>query len=100
MKKINVRSPYYIEVNEVQKPALYYALQKCSDSTTGYVSEQEVGDFSPTLNNNDRPLGPGVMDKILGTPIWQISEARIHESREAQTPKKSHKMDTRNYGWR
>ena len=54
MKKINVRSPYYIEVNEVQKPALYYALQKCSDSTTGYVSEQEVGDFSPTLNNNDR----------------------------------------------
>lgn len=54
MKKINVRSPYYIEVNEVQKPTLYYALQKCSDSTTGYVSEQEVGDFSPTLNNNDR----------------------------------------------
>ena len=54
MRKINVRSPYYIEVNEVQKPTLYYALQKCSDSSTGYVSEQEVGDFSPTLNNNDR----------------------------------------------
>jgi hypothetical protein len=54
MRKINVRSPYYIEVNEVQKPTLYYALQKCSDSSTGYVSEQEVGDFSPTLENNDR----------------------------------------------
>jgi len=54
MRKINVRSPYYIEVNEVQKPTLYYALQKCSDSSTGYVSEQEVGDFSPALNNNDR----------------------------------------------
>ena len=42
-----------------------------------------------TLNNNDKPLGPGVMDEILGTPIWQISEARIHEAREVQTPQKA-----------
>ena len=29
------------------------------------------------------------MDEILGTPIWQISEARIHESREVQAPQKA-----------
>ena len=29
------------------------------------------------------------MDKILRTPIWQISEARTHESREVQAPKKA-----------
>ena len=33
-----------------------------------------------TPSNNYKPLGPGVMDEVLGTPIW-------HESREAQTPK-------------
>ena len=34
-------------------------------------------------------MGPGVMVKILGTPIWQISEARIHRSGEVQTPQKA-----------
>ena len=29
------------------------------------------------------------MDEILGTPIWQISEARTHKSREVQTPQKA-----------
>ena len=41
------------------------------------------------LNNNDKPLDPGVMDGILGTPIWQISEARIHKAREAQAAQKA-----------
>ena len=27
-----------------------------------------------TRNNNDKPLGPGVMDAVLGTPIWQIAK--------------------------
>ena len=29
------------------------------------------------------------MDEMLRAPIWQISEARIHEAREAQTPQKA-----------
>ena len=29
------------------------------------------------------------MDEILGAPIWQISEARIHKAREAQAAQKA-----------
>ena len=42
-----------------------------------------------TLKQNNKPVSPGVIDKILGTPIWQISEARIHKSREVQAPQKA-----------
>ena len=31
------------------------------------------------------------MNRILEAPIWQISEARIHEAREVQTPQKAAK---------
>ena len=41
-----------------------------------------------TLNNNENPVSPAVMNKILSAPIWQISEARIHEAKEIQTPQK------------
>ena len=35
-----------------------------------------------TLNNSNKPVSPGVMEELLGAPIWQISEARIHKARE------------------
>ena len=44
-----------------------------------------------TLNDNSKPVSPEVMNKILEAPIWQISEARIHEAREVQTPQKAAK---------
>ena len=44
-----------------------------------------------TPNDNGKPVSPEVMDEILGTPIWQISEARIHRAREVRTPQKAAK---------
>ena len=41
--------------------------------------------------NENKPVSPEVMDGILGTTIWQISEARIHRAREVQTPLKAAK---------
>ena len=42
-----------------------------------------------TLNNKDKSVSSTVMDEVLRAPIWQISEARIHKAREAQTPQKA-----------
>ena len=42
-----------------------------------------------TLNNNEKLVSPEVMDEILRAPIWQISEARVHEAKEVQTPQKA-----------
>ena len=44
-----------------------------------------------TLNDNDKPIGPEVMNEILETPIWQISEARIHRAWEVRTSQKETK---------
>ena len=44
-----------------------------------------------TLNNKDKPVSPMVMDELLRAPIWQISEARIHEAKEVQSPQKTRK---------
>ena len=45
-----------------------------------------------TLNDNSKPVSPEVMDGILGTTIWQISEARIHRAGEVQTPQQAAKL--------
>ena len=63
MKKINVRSPYYIEV--APKPVIiyYYSLQKCEDSSIGYVSEQTADEI--VLENNDRVQDASLNDYIV-----------------------------------
>ena len=63
MKKINVRSPYYIEV--APKPVIiyYYSLQKCEDSSIGYVSEQTADEIA--LENDDRVQDASLNDYVV-----------------------------------
>jgi len=63
MKKINVRSPYYIEV--APKPVIiyYYSLQKCEDSSIGYITEQTVDDIA--LDVDDRVQDSSNNDYIV-----------------------------------
>jgi hypothetical protein len=61
MKKINVRSPYYIEV--APKPTQYYALQKCEDSSIGYITEQSIGEIA--LDVDDRVQDSSTNDYIV-----------------------------------
>lgn len=63
MKKINVRSPYYIEV--APKPVIiyYYSLQKCEDSSIGYVSEQTADEIA--LENDDRVQDADLNDYVV-----------------------------------
>lgn len=63
MRKINVRSPYYIEVAPRVDVILYYALQKCSDSSIGYVSEQTTTEI--ILDNNDRVQDVSLNDYVV-----------------------------------
>lgn len=63
MKKINVRSPYYIEV--APKPVIiyYYSLQKCEDSSIGYVSEQTADEIA--LDNDNRVQDASLNDYVV-----------------------------------
>lgn len=55
MKKINIRSPYYLQVNSELPVVYYYALQKCDDSSSGYITGQNTDEIS--LSQGDRVLG-------------------------------------------
>ena len=42
-----------------------------------------------TLRDESKPTSPAVMNETLRAQIWQISDARIHEAEEIQTPQKA-----------
>jgi len=63
MRKINVRSPYYIEVAPKPEIIYYYSLQKCEDSSIGYVSEQTADEIS--LDNDDRVQDASLNDYVV-----------------------------------
>lgn len=80
MRKINARSPYYITTaDEPFLPTLYYALQKCSDSTIGYISEQNTDEID--LENDDRVRDASNEDYVVigknesGTSVGLITDA-------------------------
>lgn len=79
MNKINIRSPYYITT--VPKPTIYHSLQKCSDSSLGYISGQDIETI--LLSINDRVLDSGSETYIVigeaenGTSVGDITDSGL-----------------------
>ena len=78
MKKINVRSPFYIEVAPKPEVILYYSLQKCDDSSIGYITEQKIDEIA--LENDDRVQDASLNDYIVtgtaetGTSVGLVTD--------------------------
>ena len=79
MNKINIRSPYYITT--LPKPTIYHSLQKCSDSSLGYISGQDIETI--LLSINDRVLDSGSETYIVigeaenGTSVGDVTDSGL-----------------------